>query len=597
MTKLQKGMRRSAFRFLALALSAQAGILEAGSAGLPAKRMRISDWGVSKEHAPGPVRVTPKEPEWMDGDSVLLNPGFEQGAQGLPEDWTISQWRPTSKLDWLSIGEMMITLKYPEKIPDLGFKRSGLASVRIISESSNDAQWIQSVSLQPNSGYRLRGWVKTEGVGPATENSVGANLSLSGTWDRSAGIKGTQDWTEERLLFWTGQNSAFTVAARLGFYNSEATGTAYFDDLHLERVPTPESRHFILLFHPEVLAAFDYRAWLEKLDEAYEAMEALVGQAPYDGRKIVLQAVNFYPGGALVAGNPILWYQPSLEEAIRGMQTMASNRDLGFGPIHEIGHDFDLPDPAKYYMHSYPDDRNDPLNAEHWANLKLTYVADTLAQKHPEATFEQRGVYVPIGESAHRFFVERFALPWLKSGRKDWRHMDNDHFTGVLYLLKEKIGWEPFMGMFRDFASMTESPPESDLGKVQLIARLLSEHAGKNLIPFFQQFGFEIEADPSQVKYACQFDGHERVLFWSKEYGAWHTVEAVGAIFSATGKQEGEACRSRGGSYYCHVPGQACKAAIWCSYARHTRKTQQDSTTSWHLIGVANCSPGQDNPR
>lgn len=226
--------------------------------------------------------------------------------------------------------------------------------------------------------------------------------------------------------------------------------------------------------------------WLAKLDDAYEAMTDLIGRAPYGGGQITIKEVDDYPGGAAVAGNPILWHSPGVPEAF---ERINNHNELSYGPIHELGHDFDLPEIANYYM------GGSVINGEQWANLKVVYVDDTLAGRYPTATFYRESIgYYKLGELGQKYFYERFALPWVNSGRKDWQNMHHDVYTGLLYWLKGQIGWEPFKKTFRDYLNMSSSSPSGDLAKIELFAHLLSKHAGRDLTGHFRDWGLAISS-------------------------------------------------------------------------------------------------------
>lgn len=158
--------------------------------------------------------------------NLLPNGSFEEGtfaSAGTPTGWTRDIWSPrTGTLTW-----------------DNTQARQGPKSVKISFSTPNDARWIQTVSVQPNTRYRLSGWVKTENVAHSAEVvDAGANLSLFGTWTRSTGLFGTTDWTYVSLEFNSESNTQVTVAARLGYWAGTTTGTAWFDDLRLEAMPS-----------------------------------------------------------------------------------------------------------------------------------------------------------------------------------------------------------------------------------------------------------------------------------------------------------------------------------------------------------------------
>ena len=156
--------------------------------------------------------------------NLLMRPGFEE--DDMQDWWSYDAW----------------TVSNSAYVWDFAVKHWGNKSVKIQNNSANDARWIQTVQVQPNSEYRLSGWIKTENVGHSQEvNDHGATLStLSPLWTNSTGLLGTNDWTFVSYTFNTGSNTEITVAARLGTYSGTTTGKAWFDDLSLELLSAPQ---------------------------------------------------------------------------------------------------------------------------------------------------------------------------------------------------------------------------------------------------------------------------------------------------------------------------------------------------------------------
>ncbi len=162
-----------------------------------------------------------------DRDGLVVNGGFEQpaGATATPLGWTASSWQPTAVLTW----------------SDSPAHR-GKHSVRIEAPQPDDASWSQTIPVQPHTLYQLSGWIRTEGVAHTAELvDAGANLSFAGTWDHSPGVFGTTGWTKVWVTVNSGDRTELTVAARLGYWAGSTIGTAWFDDLRLERL-TPAAR-------------------------------------------------------------------------------------------------------------------------------------------------------------------------------------------------------------------------------------------------------------------------------------------------------------------------------------------------------------------
>jgi len=171
--------------------------------------------------------------------NLLSNGSFEEGAYSpteSPIDWAWDAWQPSAIFTW-----------------DNTQARTGDKSVKIYAPTSNDARWIQSVDVEPNTLYFLSGWIKTDNVGHSSEPvDAGANLSLFGTWEHSAGVFGSQDWTQNSILFNSGDGIQVTVGARLGYWAGTTTGTAWFDDLQLKPIvpmdPHPSWKLLILIY-------------------------------------------------------------------------------------------------------------------------------------------------------------------------------------------------------------------------------------------------------------------------------------------------------------------------------------------------------------
>jgi len=155
---------------------------------------------------------------------IMQNGGFEEGSS-TPQGWISDTWKSGPSFVW-----------------DGTQSHSGSRSVKIAIDpaSPNDSRWIQTLQVQPNATYRVSGWIKTENVAHSSESvDAGANLSMLGTWERSEGVFGTQDWTYASFLLETGSRTEVTVAARIGEYSGTTTGTAWFDDLRFELLGAP----------------------------------------------------------------------------------------------------------------------------------------------------------------------------------------------------------------------------------------------------------------------------------------------------------------------------------------------------------------------
>jgi chitodextrinase len=139
--------------------------------------------------------------------------------------------------------------------PDAG--RLGTAGVSIDATDFNDASWYQTVDgLLPGETYWLTGWIKGEGIEPEPGFPLGANLSLSGTFEHTGPLTGTFDWQQASMTFVAPPTGSVTIACRIGFYGNLTRGKAWFDDIAVVRHPIPR------LTEPEILPSGHFRCVL-----------------------------------------------------------------------------------------------------------------------------------------------------------------------------------------------------------------------------------------------------------------------------------------------------------------------------------------------
>ncbi len=112
--------------------------------------------------------------------------------------------------------------------------RNGGRCLQIGSERGTDTSWFQDVPVEPGRTYRLRGFIRTEGL-QRRNGGMGALFNVHGR-DRethtSNPVHGDTDWTESTLTFESGKDSSVSINCLYGGWG-QATGTAWFDDLEL----------------------------------------------------------------------------------------------------------------------------------------------------------------------------------------------------------------------------------------------------------------------------------------------------------------------------------------------------------------------------
>ena len=158
----------------------------------------------------------------MAEENLLTNGGFEQLDElGDPEGWYTNTYRNEAGYSRLRITD--------EKA------HSGSYSALIQNASPNDARYITTVRVEPNSYYRLSGYVLVESM---EDEGNGANFGIEDLYASSTGLYDTDgQW---QYLEWYGKTGAdqreITLGVRLGGYSAESVGKAYFDDIELVKV-------------------------------------------------------------------------------------------------------------------------------------------------------------------------------------------------------------------------------------------------------------------------------------------------------------------------------------------------------------------------
>ncbi len=158
----------------------------------------------------------------QDVGNLLTNGGFELvNAEGNPVSWY-----PTAYRNQAGYSRMTVTDQRA---------RSGAYSAMVENASLNDARFTCSVRVEPESLYRLSGYVYVESMG---EEGNGANLAVEDLYAFSDRLYDTGG--EWRYLEWYGETgegqTEVAIGVRVGGYGAESVGKAYFDDLSLVKV-------------------------------------------------------------------------------------------------------------------------------------------------------------------------------------------------------------------------------------------------------------------------------------------------------------------------------------------------------------------------
>ncbi len=122
-----------------------------------------------------------------------------------------------------------------EFIRDDEVKYSEQSSYKIYSKEENDAMFYKTVQVTPNTPYKVTCMVKTENVKTSKDvSNGGAHISIADTLEKSKSIIGTNDWQKLEFIFNSKNRTSVNLGFRLGGYDDNCTGTAWFSDFTIE---------------------------------------------------------------------------------------------------------------------------------------------------------------------------------------------------------------------------------------------------------------------------------------------------------------------------------------------------------------------------
>lgn len=153
--------------------------------------------------------------------NLLTNPGFEEiDSDGLPAGWYTEAYVTQAGYTTYAVSDDAYEGEHSAVVNNLG---------------ANDARFAQKVKVEPNSLYKLSGWIKAESI---ADSGRGANLSIEGVYVFSDSVFDDDgQWHYVELYGETDEDQhEVTVFARVGGYSGESQGKAYFDSLSLVQV-------------------------------------------------------------------------------------------------------------------------------------------------------------------------------------------------------------------------------------------------------------------------------------------------------------------------------------------------------------------------
>jgi len=153
-------------------------------------------------------------------ENLFVNGDFEKADGDFPAFWK----------------KVIFSGKGQAKLVDGG--RDGGKCVLIESTEGGDVACQQTVSLVPETHYRLGGWIKTENV-VAPGGTKGALLNVHRGGGLTPGLKGTNDWKFVSTIYYSGISNEVQINCLFGGWGM-AKGRAWYDDVSLTPIPDSE---------------------------------------------------------------------------------------------------------------------------------------------------------------------------------------------------------------------------------------------------------------------------------------------------------------------------------------------------------------------
>ncbi|MBZ3879897.1 TRPM8 channel-associated factor 2 [Sciurus carolinensis] len=207
-------------------------------------------------------------------------------------------------------------------------------------------------------------------------------------------------------------------------------------------------------------------------DEMLQAVSRLAAQPfPFRRPERIVADVQI-SNGWMHSGYPIMCHLESVKELID--ETAMRSSGL-WGPIHELGHN------QQRHGWEFP-----PHTTEATCNLWSVYVHEMVlgiprARAHPALSPAER---------------EKRIKAHLAKGAPlcDW----NVWTALETYLqLQEAFGWEPFIGLFAEYQTFS-GLPKDNASKMNLWVKKFSEKVQKNLVPFFEAWGWPVQREVAE---------------------------------------------------------------------------------------------------
>ncbi|MEE1200584.1 MAG: phospholipid carrier-dependent glycosyltransferase [Christensenellales bacterium] len=173
--------------------------------------------------------------------NLITNGDFSDYTNDLPANWIREVWYTDEGVSTLTVD------------PD-GYEGS---CISVCNFSENDARFAQTVTVKPDTLYRVSAMCRAEGIG--TEG-MGATLSVKDTFVYSNVLNDTDgEWMPLELYGRTGADqNQLTLYARVGGYGMLSTGSAWFDNIELTEIDeAPQGVNVSMLSTPTPTAKLE----------------------------------------------------------------------------------------------------------------------------------------------------------------------------------------------------------------------------------------------------------------------------------------------------------------------------------------------------
>ena len=173
-------------------------------------------------------------------ENLLVNGDFSETDGFNPSGWSREMWFTDEGVSALSIETD-------------GYEGS---CISVSNFGLNDARFAQTVSVEPDTLYRISCLCRAEGIG---DSGIGATISVKDTFCYSDELTDTDgEWLPLELYGRTGPEQAeLTVFARVGGYSNENTGAAWFDNFEMIRLDAAPDDAIVWDFTPATQKSSD----------------------------------------------------------------------------------------------------------------------------------------------------------------------------------------------------------------------------------------------------------------------------------------------------------------------------------------------------